>query len=74
MIFEHHMQMEVKMNVSPDEYLVIEDNPVGIMAAKGADSKCFAVTTTNSSPQLSQADYIRGDINEEYILRIMQRK
>ncbi len=63
-----------RMNILPDECLIIEDTPVGITAAKEAGAKCLAITTTHASPQLSEADYIRGELNEDDILGIMQRK
>ncbi|MDR1453036.1 MAG: HAD family phosphatase [Candidatus Margulisbacteria bacterium] len=47
-----------KLNVNPQNCLVIENSPNGIRAAKAAGMYCLAVTTTLSKTALTQADWI----------------
>ncbi len=57
-----------KTPLRPAECLAIEDAPLGIVAAHGADLKCLALAHTCSPEDLSHADwvYLRfGDINLE---------
>ena len=49
------------VGASPDHCLVVEDSVPGIIAAKRAGMKCIALTSTNPSSRLSQADEIVGD-------------
>ncbi|HEY6975929.1 MAG TPA: HAD family phosphatase [Chitinophagaceae bacterium] len=47
-----------KLELPPDQCLVIEDAVNGIKAAKNAGMKCIAITTTHSSEMLQEADLI----------------
>jgi beta-phosphoglucomutase family hydrolase len=47
-----------KVNVEPDNCIVIEDAIAGIEGARRAGMKCIAVTTTNPAKALAQADYV----------------
>jgi beta-phosphoglucomutase family hydrolase len=47
-----------RLNVLPDQCLVIEDAVNGIQAAKNAGMKCIAITTTHPADMLQQADFI----------------
>jgi len=51
-----------KINVKPQNCLVIEDAPVGIEAAKRANMKCIALTTTHEIVDLRIADMIVQDL------------
>lgn len=55
-----------KMNVKPEECLVIEDSPVGIEAAKRAGMKCLAVPDKNNfhHPSVKKADFLINSLNE----------
>lgn len=54
-----------KMNVKPNECLVIEDAANGVAAAKAAGMKCIGLNNPNSYNQdLSQADLIINNFNE----------
>ncbi|MFX0078315.1 MAG: HAD family hydrolase [Candidatus Hermodarchaeota archaeon] len=44
--------------VPPAHCLVFEDSPIGVSAAKTAGMACVALTTTNPSEDLSEADLI----------------
>jgi beta-phosphoglucomutase family hydrolase len=52
-----------KINVKPQNCLVIEDAPVGIEAAKRANMKCIALTTTHDVIELRTADMIVQDLS-----------
>ena len=46
------------VGVPPAHCLVFEDSPIGVSAAKTAGMMCVALTTTNPSEDLSEADLI----------------
>ena len=52
-----------KINVKPQNCLVIEDAPVGIEAAKRANMKCIALSTTHDNVELRTADMIVQDLS-----------
>jgi len=52
-----------KINVKPQNCVVIEDAPVGIEAAKRANMKCIALTTTHDIVDLRIADMIVQDLS-----------
>ncbi|MHA1191095.1 MAG: HAD family hydrolase [Promethearchaeota archaeon] len=52
-----------KINVKPQNCLVIEDAPVGIEAAKRANMKCIALSTTHDIVELRTADMIAQDLS-----------
>ena len=51
-----------KLNITPEECLVIENAPAGIEAAKAARMKCIALSTTLSPQYLEKADYLYSDL------------
>jgi beta-phosphoglucomutase len=50
-----------KLNLQPEECIVVENAPLGIKAAKAAGTTVIAVKTTLTDKYLSQADYILDD-------------
>lgn len=52
-----------KLGVKSRNCLVIEDAPVGIEAAKRANMKCIALTTTHTVEELNNADFIVADLS-----------
>ncbi|MHA1105102.1 MAG: HAD family hydrolase [Promethearchaeota archaeon] len=52
-----------KINVKPQNCLVIEDAPVGIEAAKRANMKCIALSTTHDIVELRTANMIVQDLS-----------
>jgi len=50
-----------KLNLLPEECIVVENAPLGIKAAKAAGTTVIAVKTTLTDKYLSQADYILDD-------------
>ena len=59
------LRVAEELNVGPSDCLVIEDSSSGIIAAKRAGMKCIGYRNHNSGNQdLSEADFIVGDLNE----------
>ena len=52
------------MNTSPDKYVVIEDAPKGVVAAKNAGMFCIGMTTTFKKDILTLADLIVDSYKE----------
>ena len=66
-----------KLELKPENCLVIEDAPVGIEAAKRAGMKSIALTTTHKKEELYQADIIVEDltnIHKDAILKLLKEK
>jgi HAD superfamily hydrolase (TIGR01509 family) len=47
-----------RLGVSPARCIVIEDSPIGVVAAHAAGMRCVAVATTTTLENLVSADYI----------------
>ena len=65
------------LSISPENCIVIEDAPVGIEAAKKANMKCIALSTTHSNDDLLDADLIFQDltfISLEHIKKLLNIK
>ena len=52
------IQAAQKLGISPEKCVVIEDAANGVAAAKNAQMKCIAITTTHSAEQLLYADLV----------------
>jgi beta-phosphoglucomutase len=50
--------------VEPQDCIVIENAPLGIMSAKTAEMKCIAITTTLPSSFLKRADVVADNFHE----------
>ena len=53
-----------KLNIPPEECMVVEDAKTGIKAAKAAGMKCLAVTNSFPESELSNADIVVGSLSE----------
>lgn len=53
-----------KLNVKPEECVVIEDSPNGVEAALSAGMKCIALTGSTTSDKLQKADLIVNSLEE----------
>lgn len=61
-----------RLNVSPDECLVVEDAKVGVEAAKSAGMKCLGYINPSSGNQdLSEADFVTDDFSRVSIQQIL---
>lgn len=53
-----------KLNLNPNECLVVEDAINGVEAAKSAGAKCLALTTSFDEKSLNNADWIANDLSD----------
>ncbi|MBU0533259.1 MAG: HAD family phosphatase [Candidatus Omnitrophica bacterium] len=63
-----------KMELKPQECVVIEDSTVGIEAAKRAGMKCIAIAHTLSKERLKKADLLLNEVSVEKIERFIQEQ
>ena len=66
-----------RLNLEPENCIVIEDAPVGIEAAKRAGMKSIGLTTTHKKEELHQADIIVKDltfIHRDDLLKLLEEK
>jgi len=53
-----------KLNVKPEECVVIEDSPLGVKGALNAGMKCIALTSSTSTDNLKGADLIVNNLED----------
>ena len=66
-----------KLQLKPDDCLVVEDAANGVKAAKNAGMKCVAITTTHTEDLLQQADLVitsYEDLDLQKIFAELQKK
>ncbi len=63
-----------KLNVAPEECIVIEDAISGIEAAKRAGMGCIAIAGSHPRDELNKADFIASDLAEakKYLTKLLQ--
>lgn len=61
---EVYLKVISALNIDPQESLVIEDTPNGIISAKRAGAFCLAVTHTYTKDYLHEADFIFEDLSK----------
>jgi len=61
---EIYLKTMNKLNVKPNETVIIEDSINGIKAAKASGAYCIAVETTNPKEKLIVADKVIKEINK----------
>lgn len=64
-----------KLNLAPEQCIVIEDASTGVTAAKSAGMKCIAITTTHDRNQLQHADLVIDtfkEINFQHLCNVVQ--
>ena len=62
-----------KLEVAPDDCLVIEDSPLGIKAAKTAGMKCLAVASTHPRQELEEADKAVDSLDDVDLITLLIR-
>jgi beta-phosphoglucomutase len=67
---EVFLKISNKLRIEPKKCLVFEDAPVGIVAAKRADMKCIALSTTHNRSELNDADMIFDNFENFKIKKI----
>ncbi len=60
-----------KLEVKPENCVVIEDSPFGIQYAKRAGMKCLAVANTYDMQELKAADRVINSLEEIDLIRLM---
>jgi len=66
-----------KLQLTPQNCVVVEDAPDGVKAAQAAGCKCIAVTNSVAAEKLAQADLIVNsltEINTNTIIKLVQEK
>lgn len=61
---EGYLKAAKNLGVAPENCLVIEDTPNGIKAAKSANMKVVALTTTHEEKKLADADFVAGSYKD----------
>ena len=61
------------LEIQPEECLVLEDAPAGVMAAKRAGMTCIAVATTQHPDSLADADLVVSSLEEPKIQEFLKR-
>jgi len=70
---EPYLTAAEKLNVKPNECIVIENAPSGITAAKQAGMFCIALKTTIQNEQyLKEADLIVADVSQVPIEKLLE--
>ncbi len=59
-----NFNINLNNKIKPEECVVIEDAPHGVMAAKSAGMKCIAVTNSKSDTEISGADLVVDSLSE----------
>jgi beta-phosphoglucomutase family hydrolase len=62
-----------KLQVTPNDCVVIEDSPFGVKGAKAAGMKCLAVTNTHPRRDLEQADKVVDSLEEVDLITLLMR-
>lgn len=61
---EGYLLTAARLNVQPQACLVVEDSPVGVMAAKSAGMTVFGITTSHTEAELKKADHVVKNYDE----------
>jgi len=62
-----------KLEVTPNDCLVIEDSPLGIRAAKAAGMKCLAIANTHPRQKLEEADNVADSLENVDLITLLTR-
>ncbi len=65
---EIYLKIAEKLDVNPEECIVIEDSVFGVKAAKAAGMNVIAITNTVRKKELKEADFIIKNLNEAYAI------
>ena len=60
-----------KLEVTPNDCVVIEDSPLGIKAAKTAGMKCLAITNTHPQQKLEEADKVVDSLERVDLITLL---
>ena len=62
-----------KLEVMPNDCVVIEDSPLGVKAAKAAGMRCLAITNTHPRQKLEEADRIVDSLEDVDLITLLIR-
>jgi HAD superfamily hydrolase (TIGR01509 family) len=62
-----------KLEVKPNDCLVIEDSPLGLKAAKTAGMKCLAIANTHPRQKLEEADKVFDSLENVDLITLLMR-
>jgi beta-phosphoglucomutase family hydrolase len=62
-----------KLEVAPNDCVVIEDSPLGVKAAKTAGMKCLAITNTHPLEKLEEADRVVNSLENVDLITLLTR-
>jgi beta-phosphoglucomutase family hydrolase len=62
-----------KLEVIPNDCVVIEDSPLGVKAAKAAGMKCLAITNTHPRQKLEEADRVVDSLENVDLITLLVR-
>jgi beta-phosphoglucomutase family hydrolase len=62
-----------RLEVTPDDCVVIEDSPLGVQAAKTAGMKCLGITNTHPQQKLEQADKIVNSLENVDLITLLTK-
>jgi HAD superfamily hydrolase (TIGR01509 family) len=62
-----------RLQVTPNDCVVIEDSPLGVRAAKTAGMKCLAVTNTHGRGDLEEADIVVDSLENVDLITLLMR-
>jgi beta-phosphoglucomutase family hydrolase len=60
-----------KLEVTPNDCVVIEDSPLGVKAAKNAGMKCLAITNTHPRQELKEADKVVDSLENVDLIALL---
>lgn len=62
-----------RLQVTPNDCVVIEDSPLGVTAAKTAGMKCLAVANTHRREDLEEADRVVDSLEDVDLITLLMR-
>ena len=62
-----------KLEVTPNDCVVIEDSPLGVKAAKTAAMKCLSITNTHPRQKLKEADKVVDSLENVDLITLLTR-
>jgi len=62
-----------KLEVTPNDCVVIEDSPLGVKAAKTAGMKCLAITNAHPRQKLNEADKVVDSLENVDLITLLTR-
>jgi len=62
-----------KLEVAPNDCVVIEDSPLGVKAAKTAGMKCLAIANTHPRQKLEEADKVADSLENVDLITLLTR-